>query len=101
MSTNKQFTELQMQILESSHIDCVDVVRVLGDYQDNELPDSLRLRVDEHLCNCSHCRRMERGYRNTVELAQELADKPVPLAVQNRLRQALNRRLGLSLTLFE
>jgi hypothetical protein len=30
-----------------------------------------------------------------------LKAKPVPTAVQNRLRKALNERLGLDLTLFE
>jgi len=95
------FTEFQLMIFEKEHIECKDVAALLGDYVDHELPLSLRDRIDAHLLDCDECKEMERSYRMTVELAHELRDKPMPLSVKNRLRENLNKKLGLNLSLMQ
>ena len=94
-----KYTDAQIRILEKEKIVCEDVVALLDDYVAQDLSSTLDLRLHEHVNTCEFCAEVDAGYRLTVELASELADKPIPVGVQNRLREGLNRRLGLNLTL--
>lgn len=95
----KTLSELEIRILEKERIECDDVVVLLGDYTDQELSCTLKARLDSHISSCPFCKHMRDSYQWTVNLAHELKDDPVPREVQNRLRNALNERLGLSLPL--
>lgn len=86
-----------MEVLEKPEIDCIDVINLLGDYTDGELTSSVRGRVDAHVEHCAYCRRMMSSYIKTVELAGELRDHPLPVETQRRLRESLNKKLGISL----
>jgi anti-sigma factor RsiW len=94
-----KFTEKQLLVLEKSEIACEDVEMLFGDYVDNELPQSLRDRLDAHIAECEECQQFEEDYRLVLELAKEIGEEqePAPPAVHNRLRESLNARLGLSL----
>ena len=91
-------TDLHIRILEKGQISCEDVTELLGDYADNELIPSLVRRLDDHIDTCTYCTEVKAGYMKTIELAKELRNKPAPRDVQNRLRAALNQRLGLNLS---
>lgn len=93
----KTFSDLELQILEKDCIECDDVALLLGDYTDCDLPSSIRARLDSHIKTCPFCAEMRASYKFTVDLARDLADRPVPTDVQNRLRATLNHRLGLNL----
>jgi hypothetical protein len=93
----KNFTEYQLQVLEQGEVDCIDVVKLMGDYHDEELPESLRGRLHAHIKKCSICSEMYSGYSFVVELAKELQDEPMPRSAKSRLRESLNERLGLEL----
>jgi hypothetical protein len=90
--------EYLMEVLEKQEIDCIDVMNLLGEYADGDLTPTLHLRLDEHMNGCSYCGRMRAGYLQTIRAARDLGDLPVPVETQNRLRQALNRVLGISLS---
>ena len=92
----KKLTDCQLRILEQETINCIDFVGCLGDYQDNDLPESLKLRFDEHLSQCKCCQSFEASYRQVVEVASSIKNE-IPKGVQSRLRKALNERLGLDL----
>ena len=92
-----RYTKEQMLVLEKQMITCKDVVGLFGDYTDGCLPPTLKARVDEHLTECSGCQEFSRDYLLGIKLARELSDSPVPAGVNSRLREALNRRLGISL----
>jgi hypothetical protein len=96
-----KLTDFQLRILEKDTLACEDVVALLGDYTDEDLSCSLRGRLDAHMRECAHCREFSDSYKFTVQLASELEDKPIPTDVQNRLRQALNKRLGIDLPLVD
>ncbi len=91
--------DFQLLVLEKETITCADVTELLGDYTDKDLPPTLRARIDSHIHQCECCQDSAKTYRWTVELAGELGNKPLPLGVHNRLRKALNEKLGLSLPL--
>jgi hypothetical protein len=97
----KKLTDLQIRILEKQLVGCDDVTELLGDYVEGELSPSLGKRVVSHIKRCECCREMEESYRFTIQLAREIKSKPLPVGVQNRLRKALNERLGLTLALID
>ena len=79
---------------------CDDVIARLGDYVDNDLSQNARLVMDTHLNDCPECAALFASYTHVIEGAAELREPEQPIAVdvQNRLRRALNQRLGLSLS---
>lgn len=88
----------QLRILEKQEIDCIDVQLIMGDYADGDLTETLKERVDHHICTCKKCAEFKDSYLKTIELAASLLEpKPLPVDLQNRLRAALNRRLGINL----
>ena len=94
----KKLSDHHLLLLEKGEICCDDIVDIMGDYVDGELTASVKERIDTHMAGCSECREFLRTYSFTVKLAASLRnDTPAPAPVQNRLRAALNERLGLSL----
>ncbi len=95
----KKMSERELRILEKPAIVCADVNTLLGDYVDNELSASLRDRIHQHIRLCPKCDEGEKRYREVIALARALPEKPVTENVRKRLREGLNRRLGISLPL--
>jgi anti-sigma factor RsiW len=89
---NTEFTDM---------LDCKDVVARLGDYTDNELPAGERIAMEDHLDECPDCAAFLASYTHVVASAAELREpeQPIGVDVQNRLRTALNKRLGINLPL--
>lgn len=90
-----------LRVLEKAQIDCCDVIDLLDDYVEHELPPALKTRFDEHVEHCPACQEVKYGYQLVIELARELGTVPMPVAVENRLRQGLNKRLGISLSMID
>ena len=82
-------------------LDCKDVIARLGDYTDNELPVSERISMEDHFDECAECAAFLASYTHVVVSAAELREpeQPISVDVQNRLRAALNKRLGIDLPL--
>lgn len=82
-------------------LDCKDVVARLGDYVDNEIHETERLAMDDHFDECPDCAAFLASYTHVVMSAAELREpeQPISVDVQNRLRTALNKRLGINLPL--
>jgi anti-sigma factor RsiW len=80
---------------------CRQVIDLLGDLVENDLSKGLRDTVESHLATCPECSAAWASYKQVIEVAGELAiedeARPLDVGVQNRLRKALNQRLGLSL----
>lgn len=95
----KKFTDEHLRIFEKENFNCADISDLLCDYTDHDLPVSLKGRFDAHCTHCPECAELVRGYRFTIELAAELSDRQMPKDAKNRLRLALNERLGTSLPL--
>ncbi len=80
--------------------DCKDVIAHLGDFVDGDLPLAQRAAVDNHLDECADCAAFYASYKHVVTSAAGLRDEvaePLPVDVSNRLRKALNERLGINL----
>ena len=92
----KKFTDEHLRIFEKENFSCADISDLLCDYADHDLPISLKGRFEAHCTHCPECAELVRGYQFTIDLAAELS-QPMPKDVKNRLRMALNERLGTSL----
>lgn len=95
---NKTF-DTDSQRLVTELRDCKDVIAHLGDFVDNELALAQRMAVEAHLDSCADCAAFFASYNHVVQSAAELREpeQPLPVDVQNRLRKALNERLGITL----
>lgn len=79
---------------------CDQVMELAADYVDNELSAEKKALFQKHLESCPTCTAFITSYSHVVEMAHALGEqntKPLDVGVQNRLRGALNRRLGISL----
>lgn len=94
---DKNYTCDQSSLFEFH--DCKDVIAHLGDFVDGELPLAQRAAVENHLDDCADCTAFYASYKHVVTSAAELREpeQPLPIDVSNRLRKALNERLGLNL----
>jgi len=72
----------------------------MGEFLDGEASPAWRHAIESHLDGCAECTTFMASYRQVIEAAEELRDNEPPLAVdvQNRLRKALNQRLGINLS---
>lgn len=70
-------------------ISCLDVIRELSSYVDNDMDPALRAQITEHLPSCSHCTAVYDGLRNTVTLMGDGRAFELPAGFSQRLRQRL------------
>lgn len=92
-----EIPDYQLRVLEKEEITCRDVRDLMCDYADNEILPTLKSRIDEHFESCNRCRYFSQTYLKTIQLANELPAKELDSGAQDRLRKALNQRLGLNL----
>lgn len=66
-------------------ISCVEVWREISNYVDDGVDPELKARMELHLKNCSHCRAVLDGTRNTVRLLTDGEWYPLPSGFSERL----------------
>ena len=66
-------------------ISCVEVWREISNYVDDGVDAELKARMELHLKNCSHCRAVLDGTRNTVRLLTDGEWYPLPSGFSERL----------------
>jgi anti-sigma factor (TIGR02949 family) len=55
----------------TADISCLEVIRELSNYLDDDLDASLRNRIVAHLRECAHCSAIYDGMRNIVHLISD------------------------------
>jgi anti-sigma factor RsiW len=70
-------------------ISCVEVWREISNYVDGDVDPELKARLEFHLKNCSHCKAVLDGTRNTVGLLADGEWYPLPSGFSERLRLRL------------
>jgi anti-sigma factor RsiW len=98
---NERLYPLDIQNPHCQLHNCEDVLAHLGDYVDKDLPLEQKTAIDNHLDVCPACSSFYASYKHVVDSAAKLREEetPLPVGVQNRLRKALNDRLGINLPL--
>ena len=77
-------------------IRCGEVLTLLADYLEGEVPAADRGRIEAHLAGCDWCARFGGRYAETVATLREAFSAPPPLdpAVAERLSARLAAALG-------
>jgi anti-sigma factor RsiW len=57
---------------------CYDLVRLLADYLEGQLPPDTHARLERHLAGCARCEAQLRSYQSTVSLLRSLRDEELP-----------------------
>ena len=70
-------------------IDCYQVCRELSDYLEGDLTPQLRLRIEEHLQTCDHCRAVYDGLGNVLRLLGDEEVIELPAGFSQRLYKRL------------
>lgn len=93
--------DFHIQVLEKGMIDCADVDTLMGDLVDGDLMPTLAARLRDHIDECEVCAESLRSYTWVIEQAKQLKIEPLkeqlPDDVAKRLRENLNKRLGINL----
>jgi predicted anti-sigma-YlaC factor YlaD len=77
--------------------DCDEIVALLSEYLDRDLPQTTCEAIDAHLARCLQCEDAVVGLRRTVDLCRRFRaeDQPSPLTTskQQELRGAFEKAL--------
>ncbi|HJT78267.1 MAG TPA: zf-HC2 domain-containing protein [Gemmataceae bacterium] len=76
-------------------ITCRELMDLLGDLVDGDLPAAQRAHVEQHLQTCPPCHAYCQSYRLTVRLCRKLPCPPPPPEVMRRLRAAVCAHLQM------
>ena len=74
---------------------CANIVALLSEYVDSDLPAHTCRMIQNHLEICPHCRETAKSLRRIVELCRGYAPhdhpRPLPAERQRELREAFER----------
>jgi anti-sigma factor RsiW len=74
-------------------ISCLEVIRELSNYIDQDLKPELRAQITAHLPTCAHCTAVYDGMQNTTALVGDGRSFQLPAGFSQRLRAKLRREL--------
>lgn len=75
----------------SSNPTCEEILAVLSEYIDGELPKDLCEAIQAHNGNCPPCQAFVETFTKTIELVRKQPAEPLPAAVKDELSAALKR----------
>ena len=81
---------------EAPHLTCQQMLAVLSDYIEGQLPEDLCTAIERHMEQCHNCYVVVDSLRKTVILYQRLDRPDVPEDVTIRLYRTLNLEEFLS-----
>lgn len=74
-------------------MNCLNVVKELSSYLEEDLDPTLRSSIERHLSDCEDCRLVVDTTKKTIQIFCNAEPAPLPPDTRERLRQALEKRL--------
>lgn len=71
---------------------CSEVIALLMDYLERQLPPSVHADLEQHLSRCPACIACVRSYERTVSLLHSLREQDLPDELRLSLRAFLERQ---------
>jgi predicted anti-sigma-YlaC factor YlaD len=71
-------------------VDCNEVYEKLSEYLDTDVREELARAIEEHRGHCTDCRVLIDTTRMTIVLYQANSAMATPIAISQRLKQALS-----------
>lgn len=72
---------------------CLALLEQLSRYIDDEMTAKQRRAIDVHCRDCTRCRRMIAGLRQTIALCRQAGSTPVPARTRETARRLISRLL--------
>jgi len=72
---------------------CEDVLAELSGYLDNELTESLRKQVEEHMVHCRACRAVYDSTRKTLRIVTESGSFELSEDVSSRITSSIRAKI--------
>jgi anti-sigma factor (TIGR02949 family) len=76
------------------HGRCADIVRLLADYLEHQLPADEHAALERHLSACPRCITQLKTYQSTVSLLHSITEEDLPPDLRCTLRSFLHRNCG-------
>jgi anti-sigma factor RsiW len=73
------------------HRECLNVVRLLADFLERQLPPDVHDRLERHLARCPECVAQLRTYESTVSLLRTIREDELPAELRWTLHAFLDR----------
>jgi anti-sigma factor RsiW len=73
---------------------CKDFLRELSDYLDESIDAEVRAKLEDHITACPNCWVIADTTRRTIQIYKGMEPYPVPADVQERLMEALERKMA-------
>ena len=70
---------------------CNDLVGLLADYVEHQLPPEVHARLERHLARCPGCVTQLKTYESTVSLLRTIKDEDLPPELRCTLKSFLSR----------
>ena len=70
---------------------CPNVVRLLADFIEGQLPPAEHSELEQHLSRCPACLAQVKTYRSTVSLLRTITDADLPKELRCTLKSFLDR----------
>ena len=71
---------------------CVDLVSLLADYVEHQLPDDLHADLEQHLAECPRCVAQLKTYESTLSLLRSIRDEDLPKELRCKLKAFIDKR---------
>lgn len=75
-------------------LSCQQVLDLLIDYIEEDLPERTHVLMDKHLSDCPHCNTFVRQYRMTSFICREELARTMPADLESRLVAVLREQVG-------
>ena len=73
---------------------CKDFLRELSDFLDENLDAEIRAKLEQHITECPNCWVIADTTRKTIKIYKGMDPYPIPSDVEERLMQALERKIA-------
>jgi anti-sigma factor RsiW len=73
---------------------CNDVVGLLADYMEHQLPPEVHAELERHLARCPRCVSQLKTYETTVSLLKSITEEDLPPELRCTLRAFMHRNCG-------
>jgi anti-sigma factor RsiW len=71
---------------------CCNVVRLLADYLEHQLPPAIQRELEQHLQRCPRCVAQLHTYQSTVSLLRSLEEEELPAELRLTLKAFIDAR---------
>ena len=70
---------------------CTDVVALLADFVEHNLPGEVHARLEQHLTKCPRCITQLKTYESTVSLLRSIREEDLPAELRCTLKAFIDR----------